>query len=71
MREKLTALERQAEELRLCRTEDARANEKVTDIFASHEQQRPSASLSGGRSTPLLPQRAPAAPRPASWRGGS
>ncbi|CAL4963233.1 unnamed protein product [Urochloa decumbens] len=38
LREKLAALERDAEELRLRRAEDARANEKVAGIFASHEQ---------------------------------
>ncbi|CAL4956239.1 unnamed protein product [Urochloa decumbens] len=38
LREKLAALEREAEELRLRRAEDARANEKVAGIFASHEQ---------------------------------
>jgi hypothetical protein len=36
--EKLAALERQVEELRHRRAEDARANEKVAGIFASHEQ---------------------------------
>ncbi|CAN6319060.1 unnamed protein product [Urochloa humidicola] len=36
--EKLAALEREAEELHLRRAEDARANEKVAGIFASHEQ---------------------------------
>lgn len=38
LREKVATLERQVEELRLRRTEDARANEKVAGIFASHEQ---------------------------------
>ncbi|CAL4949301.1 unnamed protein product [Urochloa decumbens] len=38
LREKLAALERETEELRLRRAEDARANEKVAGIFASHEQ---------------------------------
>ncbi|CAO2170313.1 unnamed protein product [Urochloa humidicola] len=38
LREKLAALEREAEELRHRRAEDARANEKVAGIFASHEQ---------------------------------
>lgn len=36
--EKLAALERQLEELRHRRAEDAKANEKVAGIFASHEQ---------------------------------
>ncbi|CAO2203713.1 unnamed protein product [Urochloa humidicola] len=38
LREKLAAAERQAEELLHRRAEDARANEKVAGIFASHEQ---------------------------------
>ncbi|WVZ70068.1 hypothetical protein U9M48_018768 [Paspalum notatum var. saurae] len=38
LREKVAALERQLEELRCRRAEDARANEKVAGIFASHEQ---------------------------------
>lgn len=38
LREKVAALERQVEELRHRRAEDARANEKVAGIFASHEQ---------------------------------
>ncbi|KAJ1283900.1 hypothetical protein BS78_03G162700 [Paspalum vaginatum] len=38
LREKVAALERQLEELRRRRAEDARANEKVAGIFASHEQ---------------------------------
>ena len=38
LREKVAALERQAEELRQRRAEDAKANEKVAGIFASHEQ---------------------------------
>nr|CAB3477341.1 unnamed protein product [Digitaria exilis] len=36
--EKMAALERQVEELRHRRGEDAKANEKVAGIFASHEQ---------------------------------
>lgn len=38
LREKVAALERQVDELRHRRAEDARANEKVAGIFASHEQ---------------------------------
>ncbi|KAL6597819.1 hypothetical protein ACP70R_046624 [Stipagrostis hirtigluma subsp. patula] len=38
LREKVAELERQVEELRRRRAEDARANEKVAGIFASHEQ---------------------------------
>ncbi|XP_062201686.1 uncharacterized protein LOC133904241 [Phragmites australis] len=38
LREKVGALELQVEELRRRRAEDARANEKVAGIFASHEQ---------------------------------
>lgn len=38
LREKVAVLERQVEELRHRRAEDARANEKVAGIFASHEQ---------------------------------
>ncbi|KAG2598331.1 hypothetical protein PVAP13_5KG363300 [Panicum virgatum] len=38
LREMVAALERQAEELRQRRAEDAKANEKVAGIFASHEQ---------------------------------
>ncbi|OEL16865.1 hypothetical protein BAE44_0022116 [Dichanthelium oligosanthes] len=38
LREKVGVLERQVEELRHRRAEDARANEKVAGIFASHEQ---------------------------------
>ncbi|CAO2190627.1 unnamed protein product [Urochloa humidicola] len=38
LQEKLAALEREADELHLRRAEDARANEKVAGIFASHEQ---------------------------------
>lgn len=38
LREKVAALERQVEELRCRRGEDAKANEKVAGIFASHEQ---------------------------------
>ncbi|PUZ56261.1 hypothetical protein GQ55_5G281600 [Panicum hallii var. hallii] len=38
LREKIAALERQVEELRHRRADDAKANEKVAGIFASHEQ---------------------------------
>lgn len=38
LQEKVAALERQVAELRCRRAEDARANEKVAGIFASHEQ---------------------------------
>ncbi|TVU34094.1 hypothetical protein EJB05_15921, partial [Eragrostis curvula] len=38
LREKAAELERKVEELRRLRAEDARANEKVAGIFASHEQ---------------------------------
>ncbi|KAG2589314.1 hypothetical protein PVAP13_5NG241900 [Panicum virgatum] len=38
LQEKVAALERQVEELRHRRAEDAKANEKVAGIFSSHEQ---------------------------------
>ncbi|KAF0917911.1 hypothetical protein E2562_021632 [Oryza meyeriana var. granulata] len=39
LRERVGELEREVEELRRRRVEDARANEKVAGIFAAHEQQ--------------------------------